>query len=280
MAAVLTKGLTKVRAEFNTVFEDREKFTDGWLGDSSHASGTSGHNPDRTGRAEYRDGDSLDEVRAIDVDKDLVPGSRTDWMELVVQYLVKKARAGGYIPFRYLIYKRRIWRRNNDWKTETYTGANTHDEHLHASGDYTQTADNWNGTLGLASVRGGIGGGGEDDMEVSDLNAELRKPTSQLAVISRAIPWQYTGGGIPEGMSTLGVLNGIYGYVQTIHGLVKLLAQEDDVDEVALAAALAPAVAAIVTPALVAAVEANGGAPLTQAEVTSAVKAALREGTA
>jgi peptidoglycan hydrolase-like protein with peptidoglycan-binding domain len=165
MAAVLTKGLTRVRAEFNEVFSTRDKATDGWLGDSSHSSGTSGHNPDRTGRAEYKDGDSLDEVRAIDVDKDLVPGSSVDWMERVVQFLVKKARAGEYVPFRYLIYKRRIWARSTGWETRAYTGANTHDEHLHASGDYTQTADNWNGTLGLASVRG-AGGGGVDTMLV------------------------------------------------------------------------------------------------------------------
>lgn len=280
MAAVLTKGLQRVRGEFNDAFQGRDKTTDGWIAGGSHTVSNTGHVGDRSGDAEYKDGDSLDEVRAIDVDKDLVPGSQTDWMELVVQFLVKKARAGGYIPFRYIIYKRRIWSRSTGWETRAYNGSSTHEKHAHFSGDYTQTADNWNGTLGLASVRGGIGGGGEDDMEVSDLNAELRKPTAPLTVISRAIPWQYTGGGIPEGMSTLGVLNGIYGYVQTIHGLVKLLAQEDDVDEAALATALAPAVAAIVTPALVAAVEAGGGAPLTEAEVTSAVKAALREGTA
>lgn len=166
MAAVLTKGLTRVRAEINEVWPDRDKATDGWLGDSSHSSSTSGHNPDRTGRSEYRDGDNLDEVRAIDVDKDLVKGSSTDWMELVVQYLVKKARAGGYIPFRYMIYKRRIWAGSDGWQTRTYTGDNDHNAHLHLSGGYTQTADNWNGTLGLASIRGGSGGGGVDDMLV------------------------------------------------------------------------------------------------------------------
>lgn len=166
MAAVLTKGLTRVRAEFNDVFSARDKATDGWLGDSSHSGSTSGHNPDITGRAEYRDGDSLDEVRAIDVDRDLVPGSSVDWMELVIQYLVKKARAGGYIPFRYMIYKRRIWARSTGWETRAYTGANDHNGHAHLSGDYTQTADNWNGTLGLASVRSGAGGGGLDEMLV------------------------------------------------------------------------------------------------------------------
>ena len=61
MAAVLTKGLTTVRSEFNRVWPGRDKATDGWLGDSSHSSSTSGHNPDITGRSEYRDGDAKNE---------------------------------------------------------------------------------------------------------------------------------------------------------------------------------------------------------------------------
>jgi hypothetical protein len=167
VAWVLTRGLTTVRNEFDAVWPGRDKASDGSKGDPAHAASVSGHNPDRTGRAEYKDGDSLDEVRAIDVDRDLVPGSAVDWMELVIQYLVRKARAGGYIPFRYIIYKRRIWSRTDGWVTRTYTGANAHNEHTHFSGDYTQTADNWTGSLGLASVRDG----GEDmDLTQDNLN--------------------------------------------------------------------------------------------------------------
>jgi hypothetical protein len=173
MAWVLTRGLNTVRAEFNSVFPGRDKASDGSVGDLAHQTGSSGHNPDRTGKAEYRDGDAKDEVRAIDVDRDLVPGSSIDWMELVIQYLVKKARAGGYIPFRYMIYKGRIWSRTDGWKTRTYTGANKHDKHAHFSGDYTQTADEWTGSLGLASVRGGSAGEGNMLVKKGDNSQEV-----------------------------------------------------------------------------------------------------------
>jgi hypothetical protein len=158
MAWVLTVGMTTVRGEFDSVWPSRDKASDGSKGDPAHAASVSGHNPDKTGNAEYKDGDSLDEVRAIDVDDDLVPGSGTDWMELVVQHIVKRARAGTYVPFRYIIYKGRIWSRTSGWVTQTYTGSNDHSKHAHFSGDYTQTADNWTGSLGLAAVAGGSGG--------------------------------------------------------------------------------------------------------------------------
>lgn len=276
MAAVLTRGLTTWRGEINAVFPNRDKATDGWLGDSSHAGGTSGHNPDITGRAEYRDGDAKDEVRSIDVDKDL---RSVITMEQLIQFLVRLGRAGVYLPFRYFIYDGRIWRKATGWKTEVYTGANDHSGHAHFSGDYTQKADEWTGTLGLASLLAG-----EDDMATitqTDFNARMdawwlarmapgAKDNPQRSAL-RVAPWQQEVG--KTGITTH---NTLFGTMQTL----LVAAAGDNLDEAALAAALAPAIAGIITPALVAVVEANGGAPLTEEQVTSAVKAALREGTA
>lgn len=153
-AWVLTVGLNTVKAEFNTVFPKRDKASDGSIGDLAHQNeSSSGHNPDLSGRAEYKDGDKLNEVRAIDVDSDLRDASGNKvTAEKVVQYLVQKARSGAYVPFRYIIFNKRIWMRSNGWKTQSYSGPSQHTEHIHFSGDYTQTADNWKGSLGLATL--------------------------------------------------------------------------------------------------------------------------------
>lgn len=160
MAWVLTRGLTTVRNEFNKVFPSRDKASDGTLGNRPHAESISGHNPDRTGRAEYKDADAKDEVRALDVDKDLRSNVS---MEYVVQYLVKRARAGFYVPFEYVIFNKRIWCEDDGWKTHEYNGANDHTGHVHFSGRYSQTGDEWSGSLGLASLIRK-----EDEMELSD----------------------------------------------------------------------------------------------------------------
>lgn len=125
----------------------------------------------------------------------------------------------------------------------------------------------------------------EDDVEISDLDAALRDSDSRLAMISKAIPWQYVGGGIPEGMSTLAVLNATYRNSQATADLVKIIAQRDEVDETVLgqqiSAALAPALAAQVV-AKVTAVLAEAGVGLSAEAIAEAVKAgtkaALREG--
>lgn len=142
MAWVLTKNLTKLRNEFNALGPNRDRSTDGSVGDLAHQTGYSGHNPDRTGMAEYSDGDSLDEVRAIDVDKD-GPWLHGQSMEKVVQYLVTRGRKGDYLPLAYIIYNRRIWVKSNGWATQEYYGDNPHDKHAHFSGDYSQKADNY-----------------------------------------------------------------------------------------------------------------------------------------
>lgn len=168
---VLTKGLTTWRSEINSVFPTRDKESDGSIGDTAHAQGTSGHNDEDSGHAEFNDWDGLNEVRAIDVDKDLRNPKFT--MEQLIQWLVTLGRAGTYLPFRYFIFNGRIWRKSTGWKTQTYTGPNKHDHHAHFSGDYTQKADNWTGLLGLAAYVKKVTTPPEEDLPVkqSDFDA-------------------------------------------------------------------------------------------------------------
>ncbi|TMW58851.1 hypothetical protein Poli38472_006996 [Pythium oligandrum] len=93
------------------------------------------NNPDITGNAGHKDGDNKNEVRAIDVDADLKSDSGVT-MEDVVQYMLTKMRGGTYMPFRYLIFNKRIWSKSNNWEQQAYTGSSPHTERLHISGDY------------------------------------------------------------------------------------------------------------------------------------------------
>jgi hypothetical protein len=132
---ILVPCLVKLRSEFNAIAPDRDKSSDGSIGDTAHQGSQSDHNPDETGNVPIRDADKVNEVHAIDVDVDLrVPGLS---MENVVQFLLTRCRSGAEKRLRYIIYNRRIWSASTGWRQRTYTGANAHDHHAHFSSSYT-----------------------------------------------------------------------------------------------------------------------------------------------
>lgn len=145
MTAVLVPCLVEGRDQLNAAFPNRDKSSDGWIGDQAHQSSSSSHNPDKTGKAEHKDGDSKDEVRAIDVDKDLRGPAGTS-MEILVQHTIERARAGKMPWLRYVIYQRRIWHKRDNFTTRKYTGSNPHDQHAHFNSDFTDFADSVTGT--------------------------------------------------------------------------------------------------------------------------------------
>lgn len=126
--------LKQLFTEFNAIAPNRDHASDGSVGDEAHQQETSDHNPDETGKVPIHDADKVNEVHAIDVDSDLrEPGLS---MEDVVQFLLARCRAGKEKRLRYIIYNRRIWEADNDWKQRTYTGASAHTEHAHFSASY------------------------------------------------------------------------------------------------------------------------------------------------
>lgn len=140
MPWVVVPNLNELLAQMNARFPKRDKASDGSIGNMSHAARASSHNPDRTGSPEFRDGDSKDEVRARDIDKDLKDVHGVT-MEQVVQHWVKAARAGKLPWLRYIIFNKRIWHKQDNYKTRKYTGSNTHEKHVHVNSDFTQSAD-------------------------------------------------------------------------------------------------------------------------------------------
>jgi hypothetical protein len=131
---ILVPCLDRLRDDFNEVAPGRDRASDGTIADQNHES-TSDHTPDEISDALRRkDGDSRNEVHALDVDADLrVPGLS---MEIVVQHLLSRCRSGAEKRLRYIIFNRRIWSASDGWRQEKYTGPNAHDKHAHFSSSY------------------------------------------------------------------------------------------------------------------------------------------------
>lgn len=169
---VVVPALEALRYELNDAFPQRDKTSDGGIGDTSHGARPSGHNPDETGSPEDTDADHIDEVRARDFDSDL-RHSTVD-MEDVCQYLLRECRAGRITWIKYLIFNRRIWSADRGWVQRAYTGANPHDHHLHVSCQPDTASENSTRPVGLASLV-------EDDMPLTD---------AEIAKVAKAV-WEH-----------------------------------------------------------------------------------------
>ena len=134
---ILTPALIRLRSGFTRAYPRRSTASDGWIGDLAHAQGTSGHNPDDTPgvSAERSDADSIPEVRAIDVDVDLIPGDRAASRLAMLQEIRRIiATPEDRRRLIYIIFDGLIWAASRGWEPATYTGENKHREHAHYSG--------------------------------------------------------------------------------------------------------------------------------------------------
>lgn len=146
-------SLVTLRGEINRIAPNRDKTTDGSIGDDAHRNTNSDHNADEESDAlRDRDADSKNEVHAIDVDKDLrVPGLT---MQDVVDHLVTEHRAGRDNRLTYIIYDRKIYSSATDWRASgrAYTGANPHTAHAHFSASYNTSREADTSPYGLEDL--------------------------------------------------------------------------------------------------------------------------------
>jgi hypothetical protein len=122
MKPKLSKAAVQLREQFDDTYPDRDRLSDGWIGDRKHSARKSDHNPDEQGW-----------VRALDIDRDLHKSGKPDLMpDLVDQVrLACKSRAEKRIS--YIIFDGRICSPILNWRWRKYTGANKHIKHAHFS---------------------------------------------------------------------------------------------------------------------------------------------------
>lgn len=134
MSYFLAASLVKLRDEVNSLWPNRSKVSDGWIGDAAHSARKSDHNPD-WGAPGRRRGvvRALDiTVRGIDVDR-------------LLRHTTNDSRVA------YVIYNRRIYTHSRGWYA--YNGSNPHTNHVHVSIAHTSTAENDTKTW-ISSVSG------------------------------------------------------------------------------------------------------------------------------
>jgi hypothetical protein len=128
MKPILCKAGQQLREQFDDSFPDRDRRSDGWIGDLRHSARPSDHNPDReTGI-----------VRAIDVDRDVHKSGKPDFMPDIADQIRLAAKAGEK-RIAYIIFAGRIASSRMGWRWRPYKGSNPHDHHLHVS--FTKTGD-------------------------------------------------------------------------------------------------------------------------------------------
>jgi hypothetical protein len=159
---VLVPCLVKLRTEFNILSPGRDRESDGSIGDEAHAGSSSDHNPDETGSTPSEDADSINEVHAIDVDRDL---RRSGWtMDRALKIIIERHRSGRDDRLQNVIYNRRIWSRSWGWTAREYTGSNPHDKHAHFSARYTTPQESSTMPWGLLE---------EDDLPLTNADADI-----------------------------------------------------------------------------------------------------------
>ena len=119
MKPILCKAGQQLREQIDDAFPDRDRKSDGWIGDAAHSNRKSDHNPDPSNGI----------VRAIDVDKDFDSRPSTGaYLADQIRQCAKKDKRISYV-----IYAGKISSAKSLWRWRTYSGVNSHHAHIHIS---------------------------------------------------------------------------------------------------------------------------------------------------
>lgn len=121
----LSKAAVQLREQIDDCYPERDRRSDGTIGDFRHQHTKSDHNPDAQGW-----------VRALDIDADLA--AHKSEMAYLADQLRRNARKDKRIS--YLIYNNKIASPKTLWRWVKYRGINPHKSHLHIS--FKKSADN------------------------------------------------------------------------------------------------------------------------------------------
>jgi len=120
MKPILCKAGQQLRLQVDDSFGDRDRTSDGWIGDLRHQSRPSDHNPDAKGI-----------VRAIDIDRDLAGKAKPDLMPDLADQIRLCAKSDKRIS--YIIFNGKIASARMGFRWRKYSGSNPHDHHCHIS---------------------------------------------------------------------------------------------------------------------------------------------------
>ena len=129
MKPILCKAGQQLREQFDDTYPDRDRRSDGWIGDLRHSARPSDHNPDpKAGMV----------VRAIDIDRDVHKSGKPDLMPDIADQLRLAAKKGEK-RISYIIFAGRIASPRMGWRWRKYSGSNPHNAHCHVS--FTKQGD-------------------------------------------------------------------------------------------------------------------------------------------
>lgn len=126
MTPKLCKAGQQLREQFDDTYPDRDRTSDGWIGDVRHSARPSDHNPDAAGI-----------VRAIDIDRDLSGKKKPDLMPDLADQIRHAAKSDKRIA--YVIFSGKIASPRMGWRWRKYSGINPHTKHCHIS--FTKKGD-------------------------------------------------------------------------------------------------------------------------------------------